>query len=223
MPNRFLSREEIRTFYDRFGAKQDWQRFYEGAAIRALLKEGRFEAAESVFELGCGTGAFAEELLANHLPKNGRYVGVDISSAMVELTRKRLARFKDRGRVCLSEGTFQFEQPKESVDRFVANYVMDLLPPEDIEAALDEAYRLLNPDGRLCLISLTFGRTWFSQMVTWAWDRIHRLHPAWVGGCRPVELLEFVRGDRWRVTYRNVVVAFGIPSEIVIAAKGGMS
>jgi trans-aconitate methyltransferase len=62
-----LSREEVRSFYNRFRAKQDWQRFYEGPAIRDLLAHGAFEKAQALFELGCGTGRFAEGLPAGYL------------------------------------------------------------------------------------------------------------------------------------------------------------
>ena len=40
-----LNREQVRSFYDRFGKNQDWQRFYEGPAIRDLLAHGAFEKA----------------------------------------------------------------------------------------------------------------------------------------------------------------------------------
>lgn len=215
----FLSREELRAFYDRFGVRQDWQRFYEGPAVRDLLENGRFKVAGSVFELGCGTGAFANQLLADYLPPGATYLGVDISSTMVELARKRLARFKNRAEVRLTDGSLRYELPDESFDRFVSNYVLDLLPPRDIGEALIEAHRLIRSKGRLCLLSLTHGPTWPSRFLTGAWDRVHRLRPGLVGGCRPVELLEFVRGDLWRIDYQNVVIAFGIASEVVIATK----
>ena len=83
MSRRFLTREEARAFYDRFGSKQDWQRWYEGAAIRELRTHGGFEMSGSVIELGCGTGAFAEELLEHDLPTTARYLGMDSSSTMV--------------------------------------------------------------------------------------------------------------------------------------------
>jgi hypothetical protein len=40
-----LTREQARSFYNRFGRKQDWQRLYEGPAIRDLLAHGAFENA----------------------------------------------------------------------------------------------------------------------------------------------------------------------------------
>ena len=87
---RVLTHNEARKFYDRFGRRQDTQRFYEDAALKHLIERARFEDAQSVFEFGCGTGSLAEILLDDHMPANARYVAQDVSSTMVELTRERL-------------------------------------------------------------------------------------------------------------------------------------
>jgi hypothetical protein len=71
----------------------------------------------------------------------------------------------------------------------------------------------------LCLVNLTHGTTLPARLVTGLWSRTHALRPALVGGCRPWQLLEFLPETRWQVAYINVVTAFGVPSEIVIASK----
>ncbi len=219
MSERFLTKEEIRAFYDRFGSKQDWQRFYEGAAIRTLLIHGRIGIASSVFELGCGTGAFALDLLQKHLPENATYVGVDISSTMVALARQKLTRYVERATVVHTDGSLRFDFPDASVDRFISNYVLDLLSPDDIVMVLSEAHRLLKTDGLICLVSLTAGRTTLSRVVTRIWRCVHNRNPGLVGGCRPLELTEFFGENRWDVTFHDIVNSMGIASEIVIAAK----
>jgi ubiquinone/menaquinone biosynthesis C-methylase UbiE len=219
MAARYLSREEARAFYDRFGLKQDWQRFYEGPALRDLLLHGQFKTARSVFELGCGTGAFARTLMEAHLPETALYVAVDISSVMAGIARKRLAAFEGRAEVLYTDGSLTFKYADGSFDRFVSNYVIDLLPPDEIRNALDEAHRLLKPGALLCLVSLTYGRTFFSRALISAWRKIFNLNPNLVGGCRPVRLQEYVREDRWKVEYHKVLHTLGIPSEVVIASK----
>ena len=52
-------------------------------------------------------------------------------------------------------------------DRFVSNYVFDLLSGEDIHALLKEAHRVLVPDGYLCASSLTEGLTPYNAMVAY--------------------------------------------------------
>jgi hypothetical protein len=51
-----LSHRETRRVYDRIGAKQDTQAFYEDVATRELIRHGDFASATAVFEFGCGTG-----------------------------------------------------------------------------------------------------------------------------------------------------------------------
>ena len=64
--------------------------------FKALTAEAaRIERPElSVFELGCGPGFLAEALLENCAI--ARYTLVDFSPEMLRLSRKRLAKFKDK-------------------------------------------------------------------------------------------------------------------------------
>src|SRR5208337_3523311 len=41
---RVLTVDQARAFYDRWGAWQDWQRFYEGRPLRRLLEAANFQA-----------------------------------------------------------------------------------------------------------------------------------------------------------------------------------
>ena len=96
--------------------------------------------------------------------------------------------------------------------------VRHLLPPEEIRSLLKEAHRVLAQDGRLCVVSLTRGRTPLSRLVTWGWTRLHAINPVLVGGCRPIELLDLLEEKDWGLNYVKVVTSFGIPSEIVVAS-----
>lgn len=214
-----MAQEEIRAFYNRFGTRQDRQGFYEDAATRELVAHAGFEKARAVFELGCGTGRFAEGLLARRLPEGAAYTGCDISSTMIDLARRRLKPFGGRVHVELTDGSLWLHRPDLAFDRFVSNYVLDLLPAEDITLLLQEAHRMLTPDGLLCLVSLTHGIAPLSRLVSQVWRHVHGWRPSLVGGCRPIELQAFVLERAWKVEYRNVVVACGIPSEILVARK----
>ena len=215
---RVLSYQQAQTFYDWMGAKQDWQAFYEEKATRELIAHASFENAQAVFEFGCGTGAFAERLLASHLSPQARYVAVDSSTTMIRLAQARLARFGSRVEVWQTDGSLPFAAASGSYDRFVSTYVADLLSDSDIALLLSEAHRLLIPEGHLCLVSLTHGATGVARLVTGLWTRVHARWPALVGGCRPLSLRPWLPVTHWQVEYRNVVTAFGIPSEVIIAS-----
>ena len=208
-----LTRREARRFYDRFGARQDSQAFYEDRALDELIRAADFASARRVVEFGCGTGRFAAGLLGDLLPASASYVGYDLSSTMVELARERLQSFGDRARVEPSDGSAELPLPDGACDRFVSNYVLDLLPEAEIRKVLAEAHRLLEPGGRICLTGLTTGAGPLSRMVMTVWRAIHRLRPSLVGGCRPIEVLRLLPATEWEVEHHTKVVAWGVPSE----------
>ena len=216
MSGRILSLEEARAFYDRFGSGQDLQKFFEDPAINVLVEHSMFEGADSVVELGCGTGRVAERLLREKLGPRTTYIGFDISRTMVDLARVRLRPWRQRARIELTEGTPKLPLPDGACDRFLSTYVLDLLGEEQIVATLHEARRVLAVHGRLCLASLTFGQSTVSNLVCGLSRWIHSVSPRLVGGCRPLRLDTFMGAD-WHVLHREVVCAFGVCSEVLIA------
>lgn len=213
-----LSHEKARAFYDWFGTKQDWQRFYEDPAVDSLIRYLSLESAKSVIEFGCGTGRLAGSFLTNHLPADAEYLGLDVSPVMVRLTEERLASFGDRARVLLTTGETTLPVASESFDRFISIYVLDILSEDDIRSLVAEAHRVLAPGGLLGLVSLTHGFTPLSRVVEKVWVTLHRVNPAIVGGCRPISLQRFVKGA-WAIRHAQKIARFGVPSEVLVAEK----
>ena len=214
-----LSPEQARRVYDRIGRLQDSQAFYEDRAVESLVQNARFERAERVLEFGCGTGRFAQRLLSRSLPPTARYRALDLSPEMVRLARERLAPFGARAEVALTDGSPPTGEPASSRDRFVSNYVLDLLSEDAIAAVIREAHRILEPGGLLGLVGLSTGCTALSRAVSRLWSRLHALRPALLGGCRPLELLPFLAGARWRTLHHEKLAAFGVASEVVVAER----
>ncbi len=215
----YLTAHQARDFYNHMGKRQDWQRIYEGRAIGELLTHGGFNQASAVFELGCGTGALASEMLGHYLPPQASYVGVDISPVMAELSLQRVAPFGERAHVFQTDGAFDFSRYASHCDRFVAVYVLDLLPPKAIRQVLDQAYALLQPQGKLCLATLTEGSTPLSRAIIGLCQGARRISPRLVGGCRPLRIAPYLSRDRWQIEFDQTVRAAGVPSEVVVASK----
>lgn len=216
---KMLSHSEARSFYDRLGARQDWQRFFEDPAIGDLVQALDLQNSQSVLEFGCGTGRLAESLLSRQLPPTAQYVAIDVSSTMVALSRRRLSRFGPRVTVRESAGEMKLEVESGKFDRFLSTYVFDLLPEADIAALVIEARRVLSRDGLLGLVSLTHGTTLMSRGIEKTWGTLHSLRPSLVGGCRPIELTDFLEKSMWRVRQRRILTRFGFPSEVVVAER----
>jgi ubiquinone/menaquinone biosynthesis C-methylase UbiE len=213
-----ISPREARRFYDSYGARQDGHR-HEDVAREELQELSRFESACNVFELGCGTGSFAKKLFEESFPTTTRYLGVDVSTTMVELAKETLVEFPRRARVVRTDGELRFGEPDGFYDRFVANYVFDLMPKEQIRQGLSEAHRLLAKEGLLCIVNLTYGQTHFSRAVSGLWSRLQRLAPVTVGGCRPIDITEYLPEPFWEIEESKIVTAAGVPSQVTLARR----
>ena len=214
-----LTPSEARTFYDKFGEKQDKQGFYENPALEDLITHADFQYARKVFEFGCGTGKFAERLLQEHLPSSARYLGCDVSSTMINLAIQRLAPYAEHVKVVRSNGSIRFPLSDNSVDHVISTYVLDLLSEEHILLVFAEAYRVLTAGGKLCLVSLTQGISFPSKIVSFIWMTLFRIRSSLVGGCRPIRLESYFDQGLWKLKYQNVVTPFEVPSEVFILIK----
>ena len=149
-----LSPAQARAVYDRVGASQDRQGWYEDAAVDQAVAHGAFETARAVVEVGCGTGRLAARLL-DRLPPDGTLAASDPSPVMADLARQRLAAWGGRARVAQAFGVPAVAPG--SADRVVATYVLDLLSDADARQVIADAHRALEPGGRLVLAGLSAG------------------------------------------------------------------
>lgn len=212
-----LTRKQARNFYDRFGRRKRGPAKYVQKALDCLVEQGAFGEADAIVEFGCGSGAFANRLLAEEMRADATYAAFDLSETMTDLTRTRLEPFGSRAVVTRTDGRPRIPLPAASCDRFISNYVLDMLSGQDILRMLEQAWRVLRPNGLLCLTSLTYGTTLGSRLRIAAWLAVHSLRPSLVGGCRPIVLNDFLGPASWKVVYSETVVSHGIPSQVLIA------
>ncbi|HEY1233204.1 MAG TPA: class I SAM-dependent methyltransferase [Candidatus Binatia bacterium] len=125
---------------------------------KRLFKAFTAEAARmkknalSVFELGCGPGFLAEALLENC--DIARYTLLDFSPEMLNLSRSRLAKFKDR--VVFIQADFKKENWTEAVaagfDLIVSlQAVHELRHASRIPTLYSQLYKLLVPGGKILI------------------------------------------------------------------------
>ena len=212
-----LSPQIAAHVYNRIGRLQDTQSVFERPALDRLIATGRFETAASVLELGPGTGSFAQRLLSDHLPPTCTYLGVDVSTRMVELARRRLDDFADRAKVIHTDGTLPLPTADHSADRFIAAYVFDLLRHDYATELIDEAHRVLIPGGLACLTSLTNGQSTLARLISRGWHGIWRVAPQLVGGCRPMNLRRLFESDSWNIEEDVVIESWGVPCTLLVA------
>jgi ubiquinone/menaquinone biosynthesis C-methylase UbiE len=216
---RTLSRAEARRFYDRLGARQDTQAYYEDPPNRDLAAHLELASARAIVELGCGTGRFATETLLPAAPDTCAYHGLDLSATMVALARQRLAFAGPRASVAQTDGAMALPGEAGRFDRFVSTYVLDLLPRDDIRALASEVVRALRPGGLAGVTSLTHGRRGLARGVSWLWERVQARMPALVGGCRPLDLRPLLAAPELIVEHEAHHTVRGLSSQVLVLRR----
>ncbi|MGA6181494.1 class I SAM-dependent methyltransferase [Stenotrophomonas sp. NPDC077421] len=137
-----------------------------GALNRAAIALLAVGPAERVLEIGPGNAAFAGGLLQ---AAGSRYLGIEVSSDMVEAAQARLhaAGLEDRAEIRLGDA-HALALPEACMDAALA--VNTLYFWEDLRTPLEELARVLRPGARLCL---AFGDAAFMRTLPFAAHGFH--------------------------------------------------
>ena len=191
-----FDRATVEQAYDR------WAPVYD-LVFGGVFSKGRRAAIAAtnriggrVLEVGVGTG-ISLPLYGPHL----RIFGTDISEAMLEKAKKRVAEFglkNVEGLAVMDAEKLEFSD--NSFDVVMAQYVVTAVP--NPEAALDEFARVLRPGGELIILTRVSAdagmrrsiEQWLQPLVRrlgfrtaeFAWSRYAR----WLQGANSMELVE---------------------------------
>jgi phosphatidylethanolamine/phosphatidyl-N-methylethanolamine N-methyltransferase len=191
-----FDRETVEQAYDR------WAPIYD-LVFGGVFSKGRQAAIQAtnkiggrVLEVGVGTG-ISLPLYSQNL----RIFGTDISEAMLEKARKRVAEqgLKNVEGLAVMDAE-KLEFPDNSFDVVMAQYVLSAVP--NPEAALDEFARVVRPGGELIILTRVSAdagvRRFIEQKLQpvvrplgfrtaeFAWSR----YTKWLAGARGMELAE---------------------------------
>jgi ubiquinone/menaquinone biosynthesis C-methylase UbiE len=132
--------DKLAPKYDR--SMQRCERFFLGHGREWAARE----ATGQVLELAVGTG-----LNFPHYPPSVSVLGIDLSEAMIEVARQRLAATGGSDRLRAEVGDVQvLTLEDESFDTVVSTYTFCTIP--DPAQAAKEAFRVLRPGGRFLLV-----------------------------------------------------------------------
>jgi ubiquinone/menaquinone biosynthesis C-methylase UbiE len=212
MPDARISQGHISDLYRKIAPGYDiWARVTESKARDRCLEIAAIQDGESVLEVAVGTGlAFERILKANPA---GRNEGIDLTEAMLIRAEKRAASTGVKSYRLIVGDAYALDFPDNEFDVLINNYMFDLLPEDDFPTVLAEFRRVLRPGGRLLLVNMTKGMRWYNSI----WEWVYRMNPAWLGGCRGVQVLPVLGQVGFDTAGRQYISQMTFPSEVIYA------
>jgi ubiquinone/menaquinone biosynthesis C-methylase UbiE len=120
-----------------------------GSVHRQLVDQARIQPAQRILDIGCGTGNLA--MLIKRLHPDAEVVGIDPDPKALARAQRKAGR--EALSVQLNRGfAEELPYPDASFDRVLSALMFHHLGPEEKEKTLDEARRVLKPDGSLHLL-----------------------------------------------------------------------
>jgi ubiquinone/menaquinone biosynthesis C-methylase UbiE len=211
------TKEEAKRFYDKISRGYD---YFTGAferkhAERALeylsINEG-----EAVLEIGFGSGHCLKRIVQS-VGETGKACGIDISTGMLEVTKRRLgkAQLIDRVGLCCGDAA-KLPYSDNAFDVIFVSFTLELFDTPEISKVLEEVKRVMMPTGRLGIASMSLesGKSAPLRLYEWA----HKKWPRYVD-CRPIYLEESLINAGYRIRSKEMTRMVGLPIEIIVAIK----
>jgi len=201
------SYDKISHFYDYFAG--GFESNYRNMALEQLnIKKG-----ETVLEIGFGTGHCLKQI-AKLVGETGMTYGVEISSGMIEVTKKRLEKAGLIDRVelyCGDAASLPYNEHK--FDAVFMSFTLELFDTPEIPMILNEIKRVLKPQGRLGVVSMSRedGKSILFKFYEWA----HKKFPNYAD-CRPIYVEQSLKEAGFGIKNKEKVKLIGLPLEIVI-------
>lgn len=205
-----IEKGRVADVYRRIAPSYDlWARLTESKARDRCLELAAIQNGEDVLEVAVGTGLAFERILAAN--PSGRNEGIDLTEAMLVRAQAKAAKSGTSNYRLRVGDAYDLDFPDDSFDVVINNYMFDLLPQQDFPAVLAEFRRVLRPGGRLAMVNMAKGERWYNGI----WERIYRISPALLGGCRSVSLLPQLEACGFGQIRREYMSQMTFPSEIV--------
>jgi len=211
------TRKEAKTLYNRISR---YYNLFAGSSEKkcweACLQKLHVQEGEQVLEIGFGTGACLLKV-AESVGKSGRVYGIDISEGMCEITQQKVNRASLNNRVILQcHDAIPLPFDTNMFDVVIMNFTLELFDTPEIPPLLSECHRVLRPQGRIGVVSLSKNQG--SNVMTKMYERAHRWFPRFVD-CRPIFVEEAVAIAGFQLQDARALKLWGLPVVALVATK----
>ncbi len=181
----------------------------EHQAVRRALEWAAPAVDERLLDVATGTGLVLREL-ARRPVRPAHAIGVDASAAMLA----RVGPLPAGWRTVHADAT-ALPFPDAAFDVAVAAYLLHVLSPADVAAALGELRRVVGPDGRLVVVTVWSAR----PAARGALGALARAWPQTFLGLRSLDPRPELARAGW-VLDRGAALHQGYPSLVLAARRG---
>lgn len=188
------------------------------------LKMAAIKKGEKVLDLAFGTGWVLERMVPLVGTEHITY-GLDYSEGMKKVALQNLKKKNlDTSVELITANVKKMPYADNSFDLIYVSFLLDLLPQEDIPKALAEIKRVLKPNGRFMVISMTKKGRGIYRAARWLYEWMYYKWPTILGyrtSCRPIYIENDVLRagfsiDDYRLTS---IVGFMFPIAVIKARK----
>ncbi len=153
--------EKMAPSYDAYMRKMTFGR--EAALREMTVRLAQIQPGDSVLEVGCGTGSLTLAAKRQVGP-SGRVVGIDIISAMIEISQRKAEQAH-------ADITFQLGSindipfPDNQFDVVMCSFMIFHMSEDTRRKGIAEMYRVLKPQGRLLVLDLAMPTQWLQRAI----------------------------------------------------------
>ena len=211
------TKAQAKASYDRMSSIYDYfagvfEQKYRNTALQRL----NITRGETVLEIGFGTGHCLQQM-AEAVGEEGKVYGIDISSGMLVVSRRRLEKAGLWGRVELTcDDALKMPYADNQFDAVFTSFTLELFDSPEIPQVLAEVRRILKPGGRLAVVSMSKedGNSKLLRLYEW----LHEKLPRYVD-CRPIFVQKSLEDARFHLLDVTAVSLLGLPGRLVLAEK----
>lgn len=150
-----IDREKVKDLYQKSASQYDLATiFFRALGLqmkryrKEIIRSLELKPGERVVELGCGTG-LNFELVMSGIGNEGKLIGVDISSGMLDVAKARISKNKWNNIELVESDIVQYSIPS-NIDALFATGVFGYIP--EYERVIEKAFESLSKGGHIAIL-----------------------------------------------------------------------
>ena len=199
--------DRLSRWYDSFSASE---RHISEIGLQLLDAQ----PGESVLEIGFGTGHSLIKL-GQAVDSAGKVTGIDLSPGMITVARQRVRQAGLKDRIFLYPGdATDLPFSAQQFQAIFMSFTLELFATDEIPVVLAECQRVLQPGGRLGIVTLLKNDSRAVKIYEWFHLRFPR-----IVDCHPIVIQQVLENAGLRIDKRVEKRLWGLPVSAVMVRK----